>query len=110
MTEDTLLQLMEEVEREDPIDYANLPFDDAALRALACRLIAERSSQLEASGLPTEALLATMWASTAKLVLENMVLNARLLTLQGMPDDARALIERIARQSRGEPGEERGED
>jgi hypothetical protein len=102
MTEDTLLQLMVEVEKEDPIDYANLPFDDAALRQLACKLIAKRSVQMEASGMPVEALLATMWASTAKLVLENMVLNARLLTLQGMPDDARALIERIARQSRGQ--------
>jgi hypothetical protein len=101
MTEDTLLQLMTEVEKEDPIDYADLPFDDTALRRLACRLIAERSSEMEASGLPVEALLATMWASTAKLVLENLVLNARLLTLQGLPDDAQALIERIARQSRG---------
>lgn len=101
MTEDILMQLMVEVEKEDPIDYANLPFDDAALRQLACRLIAERSSQLEASGMPAEAQLATMWASTAKLVLENLVLNARLLTLQGMPDDARALIDRISRQSRG---------
>ncbi|MCY1213306.1 hypothetical protein D3C81_1486900 [compost metagenome] len=101
MTEDTLLQLMAEVEKEDPIDYADLPFDDRALRQLACRLIAERSEQMEASGMPTEALLATMWASTAKLVLENLVLNARLLTLQGMPEDAQALIDRIARQSRG---------
>ncbi|QYY30687.1 MULTISPECIES: hypothetical protein [Cupriavidus] len=101
MTEDILMQLMVEVEKEDPIDYANLPFDDAALRQLACRLIAERSNELEASGMPAEVQLATMWASTAKLVLENLVLNARLLTLQGMPDDARALIERISRQSRG---------
>jgi hypothetical protein len=101
MTEDTLLQLMTEVEKEDPIDYADLPFDDAALRQLACHLIAERSSEMEASGLPVEALLATMWASTAKLVLENLVLNARLLTLQGLPGDAQALIERIARRSRG---------
>lgn len=102
MTEDLLMQLMVEVEKEDPIDYANLPFDDVALRALACKLVAERSQQMEASGMPAEAVLATMWASTAKLVLENLVLNARLLTLQGAPDDARALIERIARQSRGD--------
>ncbi|CAG2132298.1 hypothetical protein D3C87_1123030 [compost metagenome] len=101
MTEDMLLQLMVEVERADPIDYANLPFDDDALRALACKLIAERSTELELSGMSQEALLATLWASTAKLVLENIVLNARLLTLQGLPDDAKALIDRIARQSRG---------
>ncbi|NUA31374.1 hypothetical protein [Cupriavidus basilensis] len=103
MTEDMLLQLMVEVEKEDPIDYADLPFDDATLRALVCRLVAQRSSAMETAGMPVDALLATMWASTAKLVLENMVLNARLLTLQGMPDDANALIERIARQSRGTP-------
>ena len=101
MTEDMLMQLMVEVEKEDPIDYANLPFDDGALRSLVCRLVAERSQAMEAAGMPIDAVLATMWASTAKLVLENMVLNARLLTLQGAPDDARALIERIARQSRG---------
>jgi hypothetical protein len=103
MTEDLLMQLMVEVEKEDPIDYANLPFDDASLRKLACRLIAERAQAMERAGLSTDALLATMWASTAKLVLENMVLNARLLTLQGMPDDARGLIERIARQARDNP-------
>ncbi|ALD90037.1 hypothetical protein N6G02_08165 [Cupriavidus gilardii] len=103
MTEDMLMQLMVEVEKEDPIDYANLPFDDGALRSLVCRLVAERSQAMEAAGMPVDAVLATMWASTAKLVLENMVLNARLLTLQGAPDDARALIERIARQSRGKP-------
>ena len=101
MTEDMLMQLMVEVEKEDPIDYANLPFDDGALRSLVCRLVAERSQAMEAAGMPVDAVLATMWASTAKLVLENMVLNARLLTLQGAPDDARALIERIARQSGG---------
>ncbi|ESJ04582.1 MULTISPECIES: hypothetical protein [Cupriavidus] len=103
MTEDMLMQLMVEVEKEDPIDYANLPFDDGALRSLVCRLVAERSQAMEAAGMPVDAVLATMWASTAKLVLENMVLNARLLTLQGAPDDARALIERIARRSRGKP-------
>ncbi|AOZ05554.1 hypothetical protein [Cupriavidus malaysiensis] len=102
MTEDMLLQLIEEVEKEDPIDYANLPFDDDALRALVCRLVAERSTEMEASGLPLEAILATMWASTAKLVLENLVLNARLLTLQGTPQDAQALIARIARRARGD--------
>jgi hypothetical protein len=101
MTEQMLLQLMVEVEKADPIDYANLPFDDDVLRAMACKLIAERSTELETSGMSQEALLATLWASTAKLVLENIVLNARLLTLQGKPDDARVLIDRISRQSRG---------
>lgn len=103
MTEEMLLQLMVEVEKEDPIDYANLPFHDVRLRELACRLIAARSTELEASGMSKDALLATLWASTAKLVLENIVLNARLLTLQGAPEDARALIDRIARQSRDQP-------
>ncbi|CAG2143719.1 hypothetical protein [Cupriavidus plantarum] len=103
MTEEMLLQLMAEVEKEDPIDYADLPFDDAGLREIACRLIAARSQEIEASGMSVDALLATLWASTAKLVLENIVLNARLLTLQGAPEDARALIDRIARQSRDKP-------
>lgn len=102
MTEDMLLQLMVEVEKADPIDYANLPFDDEKLRAVACKLIAERSTELESSGLSQEALLATLWASTAKLVLENIVLNARLLTLQGKAEDASVLIERISRRSRGQ--------
>ncbi len=101
MTEDMLLQLMVEVEKEDPIDYANLPFDDVALRALVCRLLAQRSREMEGAGMSADAVLATMWVSTAKLLLENMVLNARLLTLQGMPEDAKALIDRIARRSRG---------
>ncbi|MEN7527160.1 MULTISPECIES: hypothetical protein [unclassified Cupriavidus] len=101
MTEDMLLQLIIEVEKADPIDYANLPFDDVKLRALACKLIAERSIELESSGMSQDALLATLWVSTAKLVLENIVLNARLLTLMGKAEDARVLIDRISRQSRG---------
>lgn len=100
MTEDMLMQLMEAVEKEDPIDYANLPFDDRKLRAIVCRLLVERSREMEAAGMTADAVLATMWASTAKLVLENMVLNARLLAVQGAPDDARKLIDRISRQSR----------
>ncbi|WP_454731181.1 MULTISPECIES: hypothetical protein [Cupriavidus] len=101
MTEEMLMQLMVEVEKEDPIDYADLPFDDATLRSLACRLVAQRSHAMESAGMPVGDLLATMWASTAKLVLENMVLNARLLALRGQSEDATALISRIARQSRG---------
>lgn len=76
---DSLLVLLEEVEREDPVDFANLPFDEADLRKLACLNVAEFLQSPDYASMAVEERQIVMAASMAKLMLENLVLNARLL-------------------------------
>lgn len=74
-----LLELLMEIEAEDPIDYADLPFDEDDLRRLACCNVTElmESETYRGMNVPDRELMAA--ATITKLVLENMVLNARLL-------------------------------
>lgn len=75
-----LLALLHEVEREDPIDFAGLPFDADDLRRLACLNVCEMLEALDASPEQRDAVTA---ATIARLVLENMVLHARIALLSG---------------------------
>ena len=79
MGRDELLELMLEIEAEDPIDYADLPFDEADLRRLACCNVAELLSSAAFLGLEASDRELMAAATITRLVLENMVLNARLL-------------------------------
>lgn len=74
-----LLDLLLEIEAEDPIDYADLPFDEDDLRRLACCNVSEllASATYQGMAAPDRELMAA--ATITKLVLENMVLNARLI-------------------------------
>ena len=80
MKPEMLLELLREVEKEDPIDFSGLPFDSNDLRQLACLNVVdlingwpEDSSQQDRDML--------MAATVTRLVLENMVLQARLAIL-----------------------------
>ena len=77
ITVDTLVDLIETVESEDPIDWAMLAIDESeATRLIAMNLIEQYQthwSQLSESN-RTQALLATI----GKLVIENFALNLRL--------------------------------
>ena len=101
MTEELLVQLIAEVENEDPVDFANLPFDEQMLRDLVCKLVSRQLSQMEDAHFSQDEVIVSLTASIAKLVLENLVLNARLLAQQGDGESARALLERISRQAKG---------
>lgn len=79
MDPQALCELLGELEKEDPIDFSGLPFDQDDLRRLACLNVAELMS-----GWPPEqggAREMIMAATIARLVLENMVLNARIAIL-----------------------------
>ena len=76
-----LADLIREIEVEDPIDYGDLPCDEDELRLLVCAHIceiAEQSAQLGEENRQTMLL-----AVAAKLVLENLVLNVKLMQAQG---------------------------
>lgn len=90
-----LAALMREVEQEDPIDFADLPFAEDDLRELVANHLCEMAAAME--NFSTEDRLMTLLAVSAKLVLENMVLHIQLLRRHGLPvgDNVDALLSRL---------------
>lgn len=80
MKPEMLMQLLLEVEKEDPVDFTGLPFDANDLRQLACLNVVEiiNSWPDDASHEAKDMLMA---ATITRLVLENMALQARLAIL-----------------------------
>ena len=76
MKPEVLLELLAEVEKEDPIDFSGLPFDKNDLRQLACLNVTELLNSWPQD--QSDAREMVMAATIARLVLENMVLNARI--------------------------------
>ena len=97
-----LAALMREVELEDPIDFADLPFAEDDLRSLVASHLCEMAAAME--NFSTEDRLLTLLAVSAKLVLENLVLHVQLLRRHGLPvgDNVDALLSRL-RQGGGSP-------
>lgn len=92
-----LAALMREVEIEDPIDFADLPFGEDELRDLVAVHLCEMAGAME--NFSTEDRLMTLLAVSAKLVLENLVLHVQLLRRHGLPvsDSAAELLGRLRR-------------
>jgi hypothetical protein len=90
-----LQALMQEVEQEDPIDFADLPFDEHDLRALVANHLCDMADAMESFSEEDRRL--TLLAVSAKLVLENMVLHIQLLRRHGIPmsETANALLSRL---------------
>lgn len=90
-----LAALMREVELEDPIDFADLPFAEDDLRALVASHLCEMAAAME--NFSTEDRILTLLAVSAKLVLENLVLHVQLLRRHGLPvgDNVEALLNRL---------------
>ncbi|MEX3934219.1 hypothetical protein AB4Y32_20870 [Paraburkholderia phymatum] len=88
---ETLVDMLQEVEAEEPIDYADLPFGEQELRRIVMSSLVERHHLIEAD-MSVSDIHATYLLSTAKLVLENTVLHARLLLLQGQQVDVQSLL------------------
>lgn len=96
-----LAALMQEVEQEDPIDFADLPFPEDEMRLLVANHLCEMAEAMESFS--TEDRLTTLLAVSAKLVLENLVLHVQLLRRHGLPvsDNVEALLNRL----RGKDGD-----
>ena len=95
ITPQELALLMQEVEQEDPIDFADLPFDEADLRGLIASHLCEMADAMENFSVEDKHL--SLLAVAAKLVLENLVLNVQLLRRHGVPlsENADALLKRL---------------
>lgn len=98
ITAKQLQELMEEVEREDPIDFADLPFNDKELRSLISNHVCDIAAALE--NFSEEDKHLTLLAVAAKLVLENFVLHLRLFCKHGVPvtEDVQVLLQRLRRK------------
>jgi len=92
---------MREVEQEDPIDFADLPFAEEDLRELVASHLCEMAASMESFN--TEDRLTTLLAVSAKLVLENMVLHIQLLRRHGLPvgESVEALLGRLRKGDAG---------
>ena len=90
-----LAALMHEVEQQDPIDFADLPFDEHELRALVASHLCDMATAMDKFS--TEDRLLTLLAVSAKLVLENLVLHLQLLRRHGLPvgDSVEARLSRL---------------
>ena len=90
-----LAALMREVERDDPIDFADLPFPEDDLRELVASHLCDMAAAMD--NFSTEDQLMTLLAVSAKLVLENLVLHVQLLRRHGLPVGANveALLDRL---------------
>jgi hypothetical protein len=96
VTPEQLEVLIQEVETEDPIDFADLPFEEEALRSLVANKLCEMMSEMDV--LSDEDRQLSLLATTAKLVLENLVLHVQLLRKDGLPmDDSTAELMRRLR-------------
>ena len=98
ITPQELELLMEEVEKEDPIDFADLPFDEHDLRGLISNHLCEMAEAMESFSEEDKHL--TLLAVAAKLVLENMVLNIQLMRRHGVPlsESTDALLSRLRKR------------
>ncbi|WP_317201224.1 hypothetical protein [Janthinobacterium sp.] len=87
--------LMQEVELADPIDFADLPFNDQELRGLIANHLCEMADAME--NFTAEDKNLALLAVAAKLVLENLVLHVQLLRQHGLPlsDSVEALLQRL---------------
>lgn len=87
--------LMQEVELADPIDFADLPFNDQELRSLIANHLCEMADAM--AGFTEEDRNLTLLAVAAKLVLENLVLHVQLLRQHGLPlsDSVESLLQRL---------------
>jgi hypothetical protein len=79
MKPEQLYELLLEVEQQDPLNFAGLPFDADDLRKLACLNVVEMMEGWRQ--LPEQDKEMIMGAAVVRLVLENLVLNARLCLL-----------------------------
>jgi len=101
ITQQDLEVLMQEVEQEDPIDFADLPFGEEELRSLVAGHLCEMADAMESFS--EEDRRITLLAVAAKLVLENMVLHIQLLRRHGLPlnEQTEALLTRLRNNKGG---------
>ncbi len=98
ITPEQLQELIFEVEQEDPIDFADIPYDEQDLREIVANHLCEMASNMESFSEQDRSMC--LLAVAAKLVLENLVLHVRLLREHPLPEghSAHLLLERLRKK------------
>ncbi|MBI3229969.1 MAG: hypothetical protein HYZ45_07290 [Burkholderiales bacterium] len=98
ITPEQLQELIAEVEQEDPIDFADIPYDEQELRALVANHLCEMATAMEAFSEEERHLC--LLAVAAKLVLENLVLHVQLLREHPLPPEhnVQILLDQLRRK------------
>ncbi|WP_227816041.1 hypothetical protein [Nitrogeniibacter aestuarii] len=79
MTPQSVEHLMEDIEREDPLDFGLLSIDEQDARQLMASHFCEVNEVLADQGLDIESRLEVMTAIAAHTMVENMLLNVERL-------------------------------
>jgi len=82
MTPQSVENLMEDIEREDPLDFGLLSIDEQDARQLMASHFCEVNEVLSEQGLDLEARLEVMTAIAAHTMVENLLLNVERLKEQ----------------------------
>lgn len=98
ITPEQLQQLIADVEQEDPIDFADIPYDENELRTLVANHLCEMAHAME--NFSEEDRHLCLLAVAAKLVLENLVLHVQLLHEHPLPPEhsAKILLDQLKRK------------
>jgi hypothetical protein len=96
-----VLTLLAAIEQDYPWLTEELPFDENALRRLVVADLLERDALLHQQGVSAEDRQLVYLVSTARLVLDNLLLYLRLMRHETLPQEqmaeVRQLMQRLAR-------------
>jgi len=96
-----VLTLLAAIEQDYPWLTEELPFDENALRRLVVADLLERDAMLRQQGVSAEDCQLVYLVSTARLVLDNLLLYLRLMRHETLPGEqmaeVRQLMQRLAR-------------
>lgn len=97
---DLMQILLQELESTDPIDFADLPADEDALRQRCIGHVLRQFVNAHEMGLDPQSTVVTLLATCSHLLLENVTLQARLLRTQpeGREVDLNSLLDGIFRR------------
>lgn len=94
---DLIMTLLQELEQTDSLDFGDMGVSEESARRVVALSLAKFSEDLAAGGIPPELREHLALATAARVVLDNLVLNYRLLVASGAPDtSADELLANIA--------------
>ena len=94
MTPQIVVNLMADIEAEDPLDFGELSIGEEEVRSLMAAHFCELDQRLSSLGLEPPERLEIMAAIAAHTMVENMILNLARLRAKGDVADFRAWMKR----------------
>ncbi len=93
----SLLTLMDDIAGEDFLDFADVPLDESEAKRLVGQALLKSQQELHKLNLSPEQRELSLLAAAGHLVLENLLLNIRMLTAGGVDaaSSAQALMDKL---------------